>query len=491
MKLSRRDFASATALTPLAAVSVLQPAPAAAATGPAEPAGAWSIGARPDYRLRLAAQQMELFGHKFQGLLIDGTWPGTAIRYNRGDRLRVLVENALGQPTSLHWHGIVDPNLEDGVPDITQAPIQPGDALYYEFALKQAGSFWYHSHFGLQEQQGLAGPLIIEDPNEPHAYDQDLVVMLGDVIDVPVEDVVPRIRQGTLQVRVSDPYTMPDGARFPIDVPYTGYLLNGQTPDRPWSQALKAGSRARLRLINDSGSSFFRIAIDGLPLTLIAADGDPIEPVVVDNLMIGTAQRYDVLVSLPESGSYTLHAAALGDDKQALGVLHTPDVAPAANRDRPKFAGKALQLKDLKAPFTTTPPDGPRKTFEVVLAGDMRNYVWEMNGQVWPEAFAAFAGEQPKETYYDVAFGDVVRFDLINRTPMAHPMHLHGHSFRVLVEGTDPARAPLRDSFVVWPNGTVSIEFVAYNPGKWFFHCHNVWHLATGMAQAMQYKISA
>ena len=246
---------------------------------------------------------------------------------------------------------------------------------------RPGAAFWYHSHFGLQEQQGLSGPLIIEDPKEPHAYDEDLVVMLADVIDIPVSDVIPKIRSGTLQVSVGDPYTLPDGAPFRIDVPYTGYLLNGQTPDVPWSHALKAGSRARLRLINGSGSSFFRIAIDSLPLTLIAADGDPVEPLVVDNLVIGTAQRYDVLVTLPESGGCTLHAAALGDDKQALGVLHTPDVAPAANPERAKFIGKALQLADLKAPSVTTPPDGPRRSFEVVLSGDMRNYVWEMDGR--------------------------------------------------------------------------------------------------------------
>ena len=121
----------------------------------------------------------------------------------------------------------MDPTLQDGVPGVTQAPIEPGDALYYEFSLKQAGTFWYHPHFGLQEQQGLAGPLIIEDPNEPQAYDEDLVVMLGDVIDLPVEDVVPRIRQGTLEVSVSDPFTMPDGAPFRIDVPYVGYFSTG------------------------------------------------------------------------------------------------------------------------------------------------------------------------------------------------------------------------------------------------------------------------
>jgi multicopper oxidase len=382
----------------------------------------------------------------------------------------------------------VCPNLEDGVPSVTQAPIAPSDALYYEFALQQAGTYWYHSHFGLQEQQGLSGPLIIEDPDEPHAYDEDLIVMLSDVRDVPVDDVVPRIREGALEVAVGSPYTLADGAPFRIDVPYAGYLVNGRPPNEPWSRALKAGSRTRLRLINGSGSSFFRIAVDGLSLTLIAADGEPIAPVVVDNLVIGTAQRYDALLTLPESGSYTLHAAALGDGKGALGVLHTPDVPPSANRGRPTFAGKALPQGDLKAAYLTAPNGNRRKIFEVVLSGDMRNYLWEMNGQVWPEPFAAFAGDHAKESYYDVEFGDIVRFDLVNRTPMAHPMHLHGHVLRVLPDGADTADAPLRGTVVAWPNGKVSVELIANNPGKRFFHCHNVWHLAVGMVQAVQYK---
>lgn len=492
MTLNRRDVVRVAGAAPLATIPGLPLAKPAAAREPsAAPSAWWQIGAKPDYRLAISAQEVKLFDRNFQGLLAGGTWPGTTIHYKKGDRFRVLVENFLDQPTSLHWHGLVDPNLEDGVPNVTQAPIAAGDALYYEFTLKQAGTYWYHSHFGLQEQQGLHGPLIIEDPDEPHAYDQDVVVMLGDVTDIPVGDVIPRIRKGSLKVSPGNPYTMPDGTSFRIDVPYTGYLLNGATPKKPWSRALKARERARLRLINGSGSSFFRVAIDGLPLTVIAADGSPIEPVAVDNLVIGTAQRYDVLVTLPESGTYTLHAAALGDDKQALGVLHTPDVTPTANRERPRFAGRTLQSSDLKAPDATTLPNGPRKTFEVVLSGDMRNYLWKMNGQIWPEPFAAFAGGDAKETYYDVGFGEVVRFDLVNKTPMAHPMHLHGHSFRTLFDGTDPARAPLRDTVVVWPNGKVSIEMVANNPGKWFFHCHNVWHLAVGMAQAMRYKASS
>jgi FtsP/CotA-like multicopper oxidase with cupredoxin domain len=342
---------------------------------------------------------MDLFGSKVQALVTGDTWPGTTIRYTKGDQFRVLVENTLDQPTSLHWHGLVDPSLEDGVPGISQAPIGPGNALYYEYALNQAGTFWYHSHYGLQEQQGLLGAFVIEDPDEPHAYDEDLLVMLGDVTDIPVDDVVPQIRAGTLTVSVNDPFPMDDGTPFPIDVPYIGYMLNGRTPDAPWTQALRADVRARLRLINSSGSSFFRVAIDGVAMTVIAADGDPVAPIQVDNLMIGTAQRYDVLVSLPESGSYTLHAAALGDDKQALGVLHTPDAAPSASTGRPQFAGRALQLADLEALYPTTPPHAPDKTFEIVLGGQMQKYIWTMNGKVWPEVLADDGGVKPEESF--------------------------------------------------------------------------------------------
>lgn len=496
MKLSRRNFVRSMAAAPLAVVPLARPSGRAVAdAGAVSPAGAakpnriWEMGAKPDYTLSIEAQEVELFGQKVAALLAGGTWPGTALRYTKGDRFRVLVENRMDRPTSLHWHGLIVPNLEDGVPSVTQAPIEPGDALYYEFALKQTGTYWYHSHFGLQEQQGLGGPLIIEDPSEPHAYDEDIVVMFNDVAGIPVNDVIPRIRKGTLDVSVSDPYTSPGGAPFAIDVPYLGYLLNGHTPDRPWTQSLKAGSRARLRLINGSGSSVFRIVVDGLPLTVIAADGEPIVPVTVDNLVMGTAQRYDVLVTLPDSGSHTLHALALGDDKAALGVLHTPDVAPSLNKQRPKLAGKVLRPSDLKAPYPTTLPAGPRKTFEVVLGGDMRDYLWTMNNNIWPEPFAAFAGDDAKQTYYDVERGDVVRFDFVNRTPMVHPMHLHGHVFRVLFDGRDRSDAPIRDTVFVDSNGKLSIEFLANNPGKWFFHCHNVWHLAVGMAQAVRYKI--
>jgi multicopper oxidase len=497
-EIDRRQFTTLAAALPLTAPEMLRgavnkepttsPPPATLQPLPAE-ADPWRMGSHPDFILSVAEQTVDVSGRPTPSYLVGGTRPGTPIRYRKGDTLRVRVENRLAEPTALHWHGLIVPNLQDGVPSITQAPIPPGMALYYEFILQQSGTYWYHSHFALQEQQGVSGSLIIDDPNEVHAYDEDVVVFLSDVTGMPVDDVIPGIRDGSVRVDVKDPYTPQDGAVFPIDVPYAAYLLNGRPPADPWVQIVRAGSRLRLRLINGSGSSFFRIKIDGLPLTVISADGFPIEPLDVDNLVIGTAQRYDVIVAIPESGSYTIHAAALGDDQQALGILHTPDVEPKGEQGRATFAGRALQPADLRAPFKTTLPLGPRKTFEVMLSGNMKRYVWMMNGHVWPEQFAESAGVDAQQTFYDVNAGDIVRFDFVNPTPMAHPMHLHGHIFRVLVDGKDSATAPIRDTVVVYPKSRLSIEFYANNPGAWFFHCHNVWHLATGMAQAVRYVV--
>jgi len=468
-------------------------APALAMVGPlrlaaAETAGTvWPAGADPKYRLKVAAREISPFGKPTQALLANGTWPGTDMRFTKGEDFRVLVENDLKEPTAIHWHGLILPNLQDGVPGVTQAPIAAGESLYYAFPLVQAGTYWYHSHFGLQEQQGLSGPLIVEDPKEPLGYDEDGVVYLSDVIDQPPATIMAGLKGDTIDVSGSEPYADPDGLPFSTDVPYAGLLLNGKAPAKPWTKSVKPGARLRLRLINGSGSSYFRVAIDGLAMTVVAADGEAVRPLEVDNLVLATAQRYDVLVTLPKSGSHTLHAAALGLDEEALGVLHTRDVEPKVDRARAAFQGRHLEVADLTALVETSLPSPPDRIYKVVLSGDMRRYLWQMNGESWPEPYAEFAGDTARETYYDVTEGQVIRFDFVNETPMVHPMHLHGHVFRVLAEGRDPATAPLRDTVSVPPKGKISIEFLANNPGRWFFHCHNIWHLAVGMAQAVRY----
>jgi FtsP/CotA-like multicopper oxidase with cupredoxin domain len=199
LELSRRGFLTTAGAVP-AATGLL--AMAVVRGGEAAPPSedVWATGAKPDFVLSIDRHEVAPFRAPIQALLVGGTWPGPAIRYRKGDQLRVLVENRLDAPTSLHWHGLIVPTLEDGVAGVTQAPIPPDAAFYYTFPLLQSGTCWYHSHFGLQEQQGLSGPLIIDDPDEAHDYDEDLVVYLSDVADRPVDRIIPEQRPGRSRI---------------------------------------------------------------------------------------------------------------------------------------------------------------------------------------------------------------------------------------------------------------------------------------------------
>jgi FtsP/CotA-like multicopper oxidase with cupredoxin domain len=171
-----------------------------------------------------------------------------------------------------------------------------------------------------------------------------------------------------------------------------------------------------------------------------------------------------------------LHGVAQDGSGQAIGVLHTPDAKPAANLEMPKPGPRALAYAQLRVPETTALPDGPVRDFRLVLAGDMRRYVWTIDGQAYPDASPLLIRQ-----------GDRVRVELVNETMMWHPMHLHGHFFRLLASGG--TNAPLKHTVNVEPGQSVRIEFAADNPGRWFFHCHNLYHLEAGMARVWEYEV--
>ena len=441
-----------------------------------------AIPATADFSLDIVEKTVSPFGIPITATLAGGQWPGTEIRYRKGDVFRVMVQNRLTGPTSIHWHGLILPNLQDGVPGVTQAPIEPGELMLYQFPLIQAGTYWYHSHYEFQEQQGLAGPLIIEEPAETRGYDHDVTLLLSDVYSGDPNTVIPGLRDGSIGVKADKPFVLPGESGFATDVPYAGYLLNGRSNASPWKYAVRPRQRLRLRIINASASSFFRFAISGLPLTVIASDGEDVEPVEVDNLMIGTAERYDLLVTIPESGNYPLHAAALGDNKWVEGLIHTHDAPAPAGIGPPRFEGRHLSFEQLRASDDSRFPKGPGRSIDLRLSGNMAKYVWLMNDVAYPELFAP---PDARNVPLEVGYGEVVRISLTNPTPMYHPMHLHGHVFRVL--GGDDERAPRKDTLSVPPRSTRAIELYANNPGRWFFHCHNLYHMASGMAREVRY----
>lgn len=445
------------------------------------------------YVLGVARSTMNPDGKRpMPSCVVNGSLPGPEIRVREGEQFRALVENRLTDaPTAIHWHGLLVPAGMDGVPDISAVPTSPGRTFVYEYPILQSGTYWYHSHVGFQEQTGFYGPFIIEPREETLRADHDAVVMLGDWLHRSPEEVFAELRgkQGTPPAAggMAGMAGMPAPAAAPAsmamkggadlsDVKYDAFLLNGTAPDAPWTLAARPGERIRLRLINAAGSTYFRVRLDDHPLEVTHADGLAVEPVTVDHLLMGMAECYDVVVALGKSGSYTLHAVAQDGSGQAIGVLHTPDVKPAPNRAMPTFAGRALEYADLRAPAPTVLPTGASRKFRLPLQGDMSAYVWMIDGQAWPQADPLV-----------VRAGDRVEIELVNQTMMWHPMHLHGHFFRLLQGAGD--FCPLKHTVNVAPSETVRIEFTADNPGRWFFHCHNVYHLEAGMARELVYEV--
>ena len=487
-ELSRRQILGAGVAMPLAwsAVDTLAK-DAPSMTGP-------PTQVKPDYVFNLENKSIAPLGQPTAATLVNGQLPGPEIRYREGDTFRVLVNNRLDTPATVHWHGMIVPNYMDGVPGITQYPIGPGEAVFYEYPLRQTGTCWYHSHYEFQEQTGLSGPLVVEARDEPYSYDHDVVVFLSDWLDQRPDTVVPQLRMqqpppAATKMRPPGGLQFPNGKPFEIDINYPGYLVNGKSNQNPWTLKVRRGDRLRLRIINGSGATFFRVALDGHELEMIATDGQPVAPIKVSNVVMATAERYDALVTIGESGSFPLHAAALGTELQALGVIHTDDTAPKANTAMPKFDGVAGGLADyaaLRSPYPTL-PEGPVKTFEMPLGGMMKEYLWSMGGQYFPEMYSPDGKAEP----LTIRLGDRVRIRFTNSTMMYHPMHLHGHFFRVLPQpgAWNDARAPLKDTVGVGPMQKVDIEFYADNPGRWFFHCHNLYHMTAGMARVAQYEV--
>jgi FtsP/CotA-like multicopper oxidase with cupredoxin domain len=456
------------------------------------------------YRLGVARTMLAPDGAQpATAVLADGTLPGPEIRVRPGEQLRVLVENLMTDaPTSIHWHGVLVPAGMDGVPDISNAPIAPQRTYVYEYPIRQSGTYWYHSHYGFQEQQGLYGAFVIESADDSERADRDPVVLLGDWLRRDPVQVFEQLRAGTAMSgsgktptpaksgsmngmagmgtggamqRGTPGGTMPPMAGADLsDVSYDAFLLNGRSSRSPWTFAARPGERIRLRIINGGTSTYFRLALDGHPLTVTHADGLAVQPVEVDQLLIGMGETYDLLVTFAGPGSATLHAVAQDGSGQAIGVLHAPDAAPQANTAMPVFGPRELTYAMLRAPAPTTLPAGETRTFRLPLQGNMAAYAWMIDGQAYPKADPLL-----------IRAGERVRLELINQTGMWHPMHLHGHFFRLLQGAGD--FCPLKHTANVAPGQTVVVEFTADNPGAWFFHCHNIYHLEAGMARVFEY----
>ena len=392
-------------------------------------------------------------GESHDSWFYDEQYPGPELRAKEGERLRVDVVNRLSAATTIHWHGVPVPNPMDGVPGLTQEPIQSGESFRYEFEATPAGTYLYHSHVNFQLDRGLVGPLIIEEQSPHVDYDKDVTLFLDDYL--PAEPSVDT------------------GNGVDEHPPYEGLLINGRVPDDPFTIDIEEGQRVRLRFINGSSATTYHAGIGGHQMTVTHADGQPVDPVDVDSFLLSMGERYDVIVEADNPGTWTIRAAAVGRETEAAQAVfrYTGTEAPTTPT-QPQFDGSTLTYEDLHSRTPLDVSGKPDRTFDLTLSSGMMMQpdTWMIDGQAYPDADPLKIQE-----------GEHVRVKMSNHSMMLHPMHLHGHFFQV--------GDAVMDTVIVPPHmGQVTFDFVADNPGDWFFHCHNLYHLHSGMAREFQYE---
>jgi FtsP/CotA-like multicopper oxidase with cupredoxin domain len=482
---------------------------------------------------------------------LNGQVPAPTLRFREGETVTLRVTNRLPTTSSLHWHGLIVPADMDGVPGISFEGIRPGQTFVYRFKVNQSGTYWYHAHSRFQEQVGLYGPIVIESRGaERHRADREHVIMLSDWTDRDPEDIYRTLKlqsdyfnfnKRTVRDLVRDVgkhgarATLAERAAWgamrmqPTDLAdvsgyaYT-YLMNGMTPAANWTGLFSRGEKVRLRLVNGSAMSIFDVRIPDLKLTVVAADGQDIDPVTVEELRIATAETYDVIVEPKDDRAYTIFAQSIDRSGYARGTLAprsgleapvppleerpiltmsdmghgAPSGAHAgmdhsAHGSAPTF-GPNVDMR-AEQPRTSLDDPGPGlrnngrrvltyadmhtlggpidsrlagREITLHLTGHMERFVWSFDGRKFSEA-------PPLRFQY----GEKLRIALVNDTMMTHPIHLHGMWSEV--ENESGEFLVRKHTVAVQPGQKISYAVTADALGRWAFHCHLLYHMEAGM----------
>ncbi len=512
--------------------------------------------------IALSGQTIAPDGKTAHAMLANGTMPGPLIRLREGQEVAIAVTNNLGEDSSIHWHGLLLPFQMDGVPGVSFPGIAPGETFTYRFPVRQSGTYWYHSHSGAQEAMGLFGPIII-DPAKPgpHHAEREHVIVLSDWSALHPHEIMRRLKQEPgyfnrqkLTLANRDGMKQSDRLKWagmrmdPTDIAdVTGatysYLVNGHDRTDRWSGLFSAGERVRLRIINASAMTIFNLRIPGLAMQVVAADGQDVRPVEVDEFQIGVAETYDVIV-VPEERAYTLVAESMDRSGMAVANLAPrPGMeAPAPPlRHRPLLSMRDMGMMDeasggamggmhemggmdhsmrstAHAPKVDLNPgvemiapmpadrvgdrgigldDVPHRvlTYADLVSltpnPDTRpprrsldiHLTGNMQRYMWSFDGKRFSdGAEPIR----LAHNERVRIRLINDTMMTHPIHLHGHFFEV-VNG-QRGHYPRKHTVNVLPGGYVRLYLTADATGDWAFHCHLLLHMHAGMFNIVEIR---
>ena len=410
----------------------------------------------------------------------NGSVPGPELRFRKGEQVYLPVTNNLvGTDTAVHWHGLRVPNGMDGVPSVTQNPIKPGEVFHYEFEIPDSGTFWYHPHQSSFEQvpRGLYGAFIVEE-DKPIEVDREVVWVLSDArLDA----------SGQLLEDFGRVMDIANDGRLGNVV-----LLNGQQAGNDNVLAVRSGERIRLRLVNAASARIFRLRLPEHGLHAVALDGQAIKPRELKTVLLGAGMRVDLVIDFMQAPGSEFKVMDV--DRRSRGqVARVRYIEQAPLRKKPLGASMQVQANALPEPDLSKATD-----HFIMFQGGMRGdpvigmidgkptkiqEMMEKQGLAWTMNYSAqHEHALMHEPLLYLKTGEHVVLRLINETDFVHPMHLHGHFFRVVAINEQPQLNPdWRDTVMMGPRESVDVAFVADNPGEWMFHCHILDHAAGGM----------
>lgn len=501
--LNRRALLSGSA-TLIAAGGVSSMMPALQARAAAAPMTKLTIDRRT---IEVMGKAASVFGIRQP----DGT---SGIILGPDARFRVDLANAAGEDVIIHWHGQKPPYVQDGFADANRPLISNATTLSYDYAAVP-GTHWMHSHQSVQEQALMAAPLVVRSREDIKADVQEVTALLHDFSFRDPAEILAGLTGGgaaahdmgsmgaapekkkasgmadmdhsTMKMGTPEKPAAGDGMMTGMgadlnDVAYDAFLANDRTLDDPLVVRTERNGRVRLRLINGAASSAFWIDLGALTGTLVAVDGMPVMPVAGTRFPMSMAQRLDILVDVPAGGAFPVLALAEGRQQRTGFILAAPDAQVTKISGLAGANAPALDLS-LEAKLRTLLPFSSRAAdveLKMALTGNMSSYVWSINNRVWPDADRPVIKE-----------GQRVTVEMMNQTMMAHPMHLHGHHFQVIALNGSGFAGAVRDTVLVPAMGSVKIAFDADNPGRWPLHCHNLYHMLTGMMTEFVYDTFA
>ena len=498
-----------------------------------------------EYSIVLSKESISITGKSFKRITVNGKIPGPTLEFEEGDEAVIHVKNEMTKDSSIHWHGLLLPGAMDGVPGFNGFEgIKPGETFTYKFPLRQSGTYWYHAHTLTQEQDGLYGSIVIRPKNKEKI--KDYVILFSEFHEHEGQKIMSNLKKS------SEHYIYTHRTLFDFfkdiknkgfvkafkeashwgqmrmmrtdlsDVNNYTFLVNGKTRKENWTGLFKQGETLKLRFINASSMSIYDVRIPGLKMKVVGADGQPVEPVLVDEFRMAVGETYDMIVK-PENKAYSIVAESIDRTGFAVGTLapkkgmkgeepvkremsllnradmtgmhrkhssHTGhgmkggDHSMHKQKDQDFETGvsgsgwakagtpkghRALKYKDLRYKGVQKKSQPPDREIDVVLGGNMKRYIWTMNGK-------KFEDSDP----IDLKYGERVRLKFTNETMMAHPMHLHG-MFVQLENGQPNSKLPNKHTFIIAPGDTYSVLLTADEPGEWAFHCHLLYHMMAGM----------